>query len=67
MFIFWILIIIGLIYLLNNGKLDNLFSGNNYDSYNNNRKDPIEIIKERYAKGEIDKEEYNEMMNNLHN
>ena len=66
MFLFWILIIIGFIYLLNNGKLDNLFSGNNYDGYNNNRKDPIEIIKERYAKGEIDKEEFNEMMNNLH-
>ena len=67
MFIFWILIIIGFIYLFNNGKLDNLFSGNNYDSYNNHRKDPIEIIKERYAKGEIDKEEYNEMVNNLYN
>ena len=65
MFLFWILIIIGFIYLVNNGKLDNLLGRNNYDSYNNNSKEPIEIIKERYAKGEIDKEKFNEMMNNL--
>ncbi len=66
MFLFWILIIIGLIYLVNNGELDNLFGRKNSNSYNNDKqKDPVEIIKERYAKGEIDKDEFSEMMDNL--
>lgn len=66
MFIFWILIIIGFIYLLNNGELDNLFNKSQYNRHkNDDNKDPIDIIKERYAKGEIDKDEYNEMMNNI--
>ncbi|MGM0445522.1 MAG: SHOCT domain-containing protein [Bacillota bacterium] len=66
MFIFGILIILGFIYLLNNGELDNLFnrrSGNQFRTDKQN--DPVEIIKERYAKGEINKDEYNEMMNNI--
>lgn len=66
MFIFWILIIIGFIYLVNNGELDNLFSRKNSSSYGNDKqKDPVEIIKERYAKGEINKDEYSKMMDNL--
>ena len=66
MFIFWILIIVGFIYLLNNGELDNLFNRRNSNQYRtNNQNDPVEIIKERYAKGEINKEEYNDMMNNI--
>lgn len=66
MFIFWILIIIGFIYLLNNGELDNIFNRKQYNDYNNNdNKDPVDIVKERYAKGEINKDEYNEMLNNI--
>ena len=66
MFIFWILIVIGFIYLLNNGELDNIFNRRQYNDYNNNdHKDPVDIVKERYAKGEINKEEYNEMINNI--
>ena len=66
MFLFWLLIIIGFIYLLNNGELNNLFTSKNSGSYGNNkRKDPVEIIKERYAKGEINKDEYDEMMGSM--
>ena len=66
MFIIWILLIIGIIYLLNNGELDNLFNRRNPNRYAvEKKKDPVEIIKERYAKGEISKEEYNEMLDNI--
>lgn len=66
MFLFWILLIIGFIYLMNNGELDNLFNRRNLNSYGDNKqKEPVKIIKERYAKGEINKDEYSVMMDNL--
>ncbi len=68
MFIIWILIIIGIIYLLNNGEFDNLFNRRNTNRFERDKKkDPIDIIKERYAKGEINKDEYNDMMDNMDN
>lgn len=67
MFIFWIFFIIGSIYLLNNGgEFNDLFNRGNSRNYaHNKKKDSVEIIKKRYAKGEISKDEYKEMLNNI--
>lgn len=69
MFIFLIFFIIGSIYLLNNsGKFKGLFNRGNPSNYvHNKNKDSVEIIKERYAKGEISNDEYNEIINNIKN
>lgn len=52
MWVFWILIIAGIFFLIQNmvkGNTDQSSSGN--DS-------PLDILKKRYARGEIDEEEY---------
>ncbi len=55
--LFWILIILGIIYLIkqikeNTGKVEK-------------GEAPIEILKRRYAKGEISKEEFDRMKDDL--
>ena len=72
MILFWVLIIVGIIYLISKSNIS-LQSNNthrtkrtNY-SNNNQSRDPIDIAKERYAKGEINKEELNEIIQELKN
>jgi putative membrane protein len=62
MILFWALIIFGIVYLLrnlnnNNGKSHN-YSGRQDDN-------AVNIARERYAKGEITKEELNEILDDL--
>ena len=65
--ILWLVVIVGLIVFLvkqfsNNSSHEQLNSNN----LNSKSKDtPLEIAKERYAKGEIDKEEFQEIKNQL--
>lgn len=52
MWLFWILIIAGIFFLI-----QNMVKGNSGSSSNDNDS-PLEILKKRYARGEIDEEEY---------
>lgn len=58
MFVFWILIIVGIIYLVK--ALGNQGRGGGISG-----KTPLQILQERYAKGEIDKKEYEEKKKDL--
>ena len=51
MWIFWILIIVFIVYVIKAGM------GNSTDD-NNSNESPLEILKKRYARGEIDEQEY---------
>lgn len=62
--LFWLLIIVGVIYLFSNrrnGERNNYHSDYKYNHSNHAE----EIAKERYAKGEINKEELDEILMNL--
>ncbi len=65
MILFWALIIIGIVYLVRN--LTNNYSRNNNDNRRDNKQDnsAVNIARERYARGEITKEELNEILDNL--
>lgn len=68
MFLFAALIVTGIVYLIKNLN-KNSNSGRRNDNYNQvgyKREDSAkEIARNRYAKGEIDKEELNEILSNL--
>ena len=61
MLLFWLLIIFGIIWLVKN------LAGNNNDRQDANRKQSkaLDILKERYARGEIDKKEFEEKKQEL--
>ena len=71
MILFWVLLIVGVVYLISRSNINfqNSNQANNHRNYspdNTNRsKSPEEIAKERYAKGEINKEEYNEILKEI--
>ncbi len=50
MILVWALIGFAVYYLVTNSKPD--------ESKNNNKKDPVEALKQRYVSGEIDEETY---------
>lgn len=56
MILFWVAVVWLIVWLVNQNKP----SGGRYEN-----KNPIDILKERYAKGEITKKEYNEMKKEL--
>jgi putative membrane protein len=56
MLLFWILVIIGAIYF---------FKYLAQDQNKEQHKDPMEILKERYAKGEIDEDEFEQRKKDL--
>jgi len=56
MFIFWILIIVLIVSILKDS-----FIGGSRNSRQNKNETPVEILKIRYAKGEITKEQYQDM------
>ncbi len=55
--IIWIIIIVGIIYLMSNRNTDN--------NYSNKENKAEEVVRERYARGEINKEEYEELLKDL--
>ena len=59
--IFPVLIVIAFIYLLNERGQGNLFSTSSKD------KSALDIAKERYVRGEMSKEEFEQIRNDLNN
>ena len=56
MWIFWILLIIGIVFIIQNITKGKSSSGS---------ESPLEILKKRYARGEIDEDEYERRRNEL--
>ncbi len=50
--IFWIVVIVAVVWIIK------AVSGNNSVSHKPAEDDPLEILKKRYARGEIDEQEY---------
>jgi len=60
----WLLVGVVIYYLVrNNGKIE----FNNNSNNDNKTNDAVNILKKRYAAGEIDDETYERMINNLNN
>ena len=68
MMILWLVVIVGVIVFLvkqfGNNSTNNK-QIRNYSSHSNQEETPLEIAKKRYAKGEIDKEELEEIKTEL--
>lgn len=59
MIIFWVLVIAGAIALVR------WFGMRDRDSGNTGRRSPLELLQERYARGEIEREEYEQKRRDL--
>lgn len=58
MWIFWILILIALVWFV-------VFAGRQAGDSQKREKSALEILKERYARGEIDRDEFKQMRDDL--
>ena len=68
MWIFWILIfglVIWAVVQIANRSGGNQPAGGNYPQYTSQQEDALEVLKKRYARGEITKSEYEEMRREL--
>ncbi len=66
MILFWILIILGIIYLARTLELGKgSGAGRSESSTDSSRDAALEILRERYARGEIDREEYEQRRRDL--
>lgn len=73
MILFWILLIIGVVYLISRSNISlnsneqrkNHYRDNHRNYVKDDTKTPEEIARERYAKGEIDKEKLDEILQNV--
>lgn len=65
MIIFWIILIIGAVYLIKLLMQKTQNKDGPSDRGSSSKPQPIEILKERYAKGEIDKKQFEEKKRDL--
>lgn len=59
MVFWWIFLAFGVVFLIK------LFSGGSKGMWHHHEKSPLDILKERYAKGEIDRKEFEEKKKDL--
>jgi len=60
MFIFWVILIaLAIIFIVRSMR------HNHYDQYRHSSIDALEILKQRYAKGEINKQEYEQIKKDI--
>ncbi len=62
--LFWIVLIIVVVWIITRITSNNQ---TNYTKPDNNKEDALDILKKRYAKGEISKEQFDEMKKDLLN
>jgi len=65
MLLFWGLIVWVIIYLVKNSSSNGCCGGKHDDKNGQSGKAALDILKERYAKGELSKEDFDKMKNDL--
>ena len=65
MIVFWGFIIWVIVALVRGGLRNGHMCGHDHDDMRGKDKPPLEILKERYAKGEMDKKEFEEKKKDL--